>query len=80
MSTRVAMRRIAHAISFLAVSGFFAAGTAEAQQTIGPCSILPADNIWNTGVDTLPVFPNSAAMVNTIGANSAFHADFGSGT
>jgi hypothetical protein len=43
------------------------------------CSILPADNIWNTRVDDLPVDDNSAAYINTIGAGSTLHADFGSG-
>jgi len=56
------------------------AGTAGAQQTLGGCSVLPANNIWNTPVDTLPVLANSSSMVTTIGASRGFHADFGSGT
>ena len=47
---------------------------------LGPCAVLPANNIWNTPVDTLPVLSNSASMVTTIGASTGFHADFGSGT
>jgi hypothetical protein len=43
------------------------------------CSVLPADNIWNTPVDDLPVDPNSAAYINTMGASDTLHADFGSG-
>jgi len=43
------------------------------------CTVFPADNIWNTPMDTLPLDPNSSVYVNTIGANSSFHADFGSG-
>lgn len=43
------------------------------------CSIFPPDNIWNVPVDTLPLDPNSAAYINTIGANKNVHADFGSG-
>jgi hypothetical protein len=54
-------------------------GSASAQQMIGGCPVLPADNIWNTPVDTLPVLANSATMVNTIGASRGFHADFGAG-
>ena len=53
------------------------AGNAYGQQMIGSCPVLPADNIWNTPVDTLPVLSNSASMVNTIGASRGFHADFG---
>ena len=55
------------------------AGSASAQQTIGGCPVLPADNIWNTPVDTLPVLANSSTMVNTIGASRGLHADFGAG-
>jgi hypothetical protein len=41
--------------------------------------MFPADNIWNTRVDTLPVAPASAEYVNAIGASGSVHADFGSG-
>jgi len=47
--------------------------------TIGTCTVLPANNIWNTPVDTLPVSANSATYVSTIGASSPAHADFGPG-
>ncbi len=80
MKTRLATRRAAQVISLLVTSVWFASTSAQAQQTIGGCSVLPADNIWNTPVNTLPVLSGSATMVNTIGANSGFHADFGSGT
>ena len=72
-------RQLPRSISLLFVAGLITAGTAQAQQTIGSCSVLPANNIWNTPVDTLPVLANSATMVNTIGANTGFHADFGAG-
>ena len=55
------------------------AAPAYGQQMIGGCPVLPADNIWNTPVDALPVHANSATMVNTIGASRGFHADFGAG-
>jgi hypothetical protein len=60
--------------------GWGIAGAAYGQQFVGPCSVLPPNNIWNTPVDTLPLLSNSTAMVNTIGASRGFHADFGSGT
>ena len=44
------------------------------------CPVFPADHIWNVPIDTLPVDPNSAAYINTIGASEELHADFGSGT
>ncbi len=55
------------------------AGNAYGQQMIGGCPVLPANNIWNTPIDTLPVLANSSTMVNTIGASRGFHADFGAG-
>ena len=60
--------------------GVALAGNVYGQQMIGSCPVLPANNIWNTPVDTLPVLSNSTSMVNTIGATRGFHADFGSGT
>ncbi|MEE8391298.1 MAG: hypothetical protein V3S14_10965 [Anaerolineae bacterium] len=47
---------------------------------VAGCAVFPADNVWNTPVDTLPVDANSAAYVTTIGAGEYVHADFGSGT
>ena len=70
------MRRI----SLLFVLALSVSARSYGQQVVGSCTVLPADNIWNTPVDTLPVLANSASMVGTIGANTAFHADFGSGT
>jgi hypothetical protein len=44
------------------------------------CPIFPADNIWNTPVDDLPVDPESSEYIATIGAGRGLHPDFGSGT
>jgi len=46
---------------------------------IGGCPLLPPDNIWNTRVDNLPLAPRSADYIAAIGADTGFHADFGSG-
>ena len=43
------------------------------------CPMFPADNIWNARVDTLPLDPNSASYITTIGVSTTLHADFGSG-
>jgi len=48
--------------------------------TVGNCTVLPVDNIWNTRIDQLPVHPSSSTWVNTIGPSSPLHPDFGSGT
>ncbi|MGE5256322.1 MAG: hypothetical protein ACM3KE_06605 [Hyphomicrobiales bacterium] len=54
-------------------------GGAQSGPTLEGCPILPADNIWNTAVDTLPVDSQSSVYINTIGAALGFHPDFGSG-
>jgi hypothetical protein len=46
---------------------------------IGGCPLFPADNIWNTKVDTRPVDPMSDTWIDRIGRNTGFHMDFGSG-
>src|SRR5713226_10724328 len=56
------------------------AGFAGAQApTVGNCTVFPADNIWNTRIDQLPVHPSSSTWVTTIGASSHLHPDFGAG-
>jgi hypothetical protein len=44
------------------------------------CSIFPSSNPWNRRVDKLPVAPNSATLIRSIGLDTGLHADFGSGT
>jgi hypothetical protein len=43
------------------------------------CAVFPKSNPWNQRVDKLPVATNSAAIINSIGASTGLHADFGSG-
>ena len=43
------------------------------------CTLFPANNIWNRDISTLPVDPNSAVYITTIGATGHLHAGFGSG-
>ena len=44
-----------------------------------PCQLFPANNIWNTAVDKLPLESNSNAYVQTIGTAGSLHPDFGAG-
>jgi hypothetical protein len=48
--------------------------------TSAACATLPGDNVWHAGVSHLPLASRSAAYVQSIGAGSAVHADFGSGS
>jgi len=54
--------------------------SAAAPPSIAGCQIFPVDNIWNTPVDNLPVLPSSSSYINSIGASTGLHPDFGSGT
>ncbi|HRF60550.1 MAG TPA: hypothetical protein PLH94_11655 [Fimbriimonadaceae bacterium] len=38
---------------------------------------FPANNPWNTPVDTMPVDPNSATLIASIGLTKNLHPDFG---
>ncbi len=48
--------------------------------TIASCPLFPADNVWNTPIDVLPVDAHSSAYIGSIGADGSLHPDFGSGT
>jgi hypothetical protein len=40
---------------------------------------FPSDNLWNKDILSAPVDPNSAAIINFIGAGIGLHPDFGAG-
>jgi hypothetical protein len=44
------------------------------------CKVFPRDNAFNQRVDSLPVAPDSARIVSSIGLEDGLHPDFGSGT
>jgi hypothetical protein len=52
---------------------------AAAVASIAGCPLFPADFSTNQRVDALPVAPDSAAIVRSIGVDGAIKADFGSG-
>jgi len=72
-------------VSFKAVGVAIATGTlaltgASVQAPrLGGCPVFPANNPWNQRVDRLPVAKNSTAIVDSIGAGTGLHPDFGSG-
>ncbi len=47
--------------------------------TLSICPMFPANNVWNTRVDSLPVHSMSDAWIDSIGRGEGFHMDFGSG-
>jgi hypothetical protein len=46
---------------------------------LGGCPVFPASSAWNQPVDKLPVAPDSAQLIASIGVDAPVHADFGSG-
>lgn len=50
-----------------------------APPTLAGCQVFPVDNIWNLPVEGLPVDAHSSLYLQTIGANTHLHPDFGSG-
>jgi len=53
--------------------------TNSSGSTIANCPVFPANNFWNTPVDTLSVHPQSDSWIQSIGAAESLHMDFGSG-
>jgi hypothetical protein len=54
-------------------------GVAAAAAAIAGCPMFGPSFTTNQRVDHLPVAPDSAAIVRSIGLDGSFHADFGSG-
>jgi hypothetical protein len=54
-----------------------AAATAYGDGAAIPFLVLPADNPWNTPVDTLPLDPNSAHYIAHMSPDAGLHPDFG---
>jgi glucose/arabinose dehydrogenase len=64
-------------LSLAALPALVSTAVAAAPPTISRCDVFPAKNYWNTPVDTLQVHSQSTTWVNTIGAATATHPDFG---
>ncbi|HOX08024.1 MAG TPA: hypothetical protein PK280_16620 [Planctomycetota bacterium] len=55
-----------------------AAGSGPVLKTrFGEVAVFPADNPWNQDVSKLPVHPNSADYIKSIGETKPLHPDFG---
>jgi hypothetical protein len=65
-------------VRFLAaLAALSAAVAADAAASVGGCPVFPSNHYWNTPVDTLPLHPSSNAWVNSIGATTRLHPDWG---
>jgi hypothetical protein len=58
---------------------FFSIFNGNDSKTPVKVKVFPADNIWNTPIEKLPVSPKSEAFIETIGKDKTLHPDFGSG-
>jgi hypothetical protein len=52
-------------------------GSMLGQMAPASAEVFPANNVWNTRIDSLPVDPNSTSYVNSLGATTNFHPDWG---
>src|SRR5258708_23788918 len=53
-----------------AAAGSSLSVAAAAPPSVGPCPTLPADNVWNTDISSLPVHPRSVAWIASSGGAS----------
>jgi hypothetical protein len=53
------------------------ASAIDANLSTGQCSILPADNPWNTDISQLSVHADSDTFIDSIGRADNLHPDFG---
>ena len=85
-ATMVSMRTIVLVVLNLTLTAvaFGQAGTC-AGMSLGPLASLngfvpfPSSSLWNTDISNAPVDPNSANLINYIGASVTLHPDFGAG-
>ena len=79
MAPHRAIRGMARALG-LGLALVACAGMVQAEgegPTVEGCPLLPADNVWNTRVDGLPVAAKSTSYVSAIGKTRTMHPDFG---
>lgn len=50
-----------------------------ASPILGGCELFPSNSIFNTPIDTLPLDSQSDAYIQSIGADTGLHPDFGAG-
>jgi hypothetical protein len=74
------VKRLLALAAALAVPATVALASAHPLEGAGRCPVFPRDNPWNQRVDGLPVAPDSAQLVRSIGLGAYVHPDFGSGT
>src|ERR1700691_5132218 len=81
MTIRQRARSLALVATVCALVLVFTPGVSQSATLPGApgCTVLPADNVWHANVSNLPVDPNSATYIASIGADAPLHPDFGSG-
>lgn len=67
------------AVGWTAVTHTFSAsGTTGSPVPGAPnCPLFPTDNVWNADISALPTMTDSNTIINTIGATTGLHPDFG---
>lgn len=58
--------------------GLFTLLKTPVQASVGSCAVFPPNNAWNRDISADPLDPNSSNYINSIGAATHLHPDFGS--
>ncbi len=68
-------------VLLLVLIAFIPASLAEGKPVPGApsCPMTPADSFWHADVSSLPVHPQSATWISSIGPTAGLKADFGAG-
>ncbi|HET9052372.1 MAG TPA: hypothetical protein VFO60_11780 [Candidatus Dormibacteraeota bacterium] len=82
MSSRLVATLLLGVASVVPAAARVVAAAASGQPAVGGCPTLPADNVWNTDISSLPVSSRSAAWIASSGGpGRLLHPDWGpSGT
>lgn len=72
-------KKFVYFLAAVTTTAFLPVSYTFAEPKIANCSVFPANNIWNTPIDTLPADPNPQhqAWIDAVGRNTRFHMDFG---
>ena len=71
------MRRLLLPLTCVAIAVISGLAAAHPLSGAPHCPVFPANNPWNQRVDRLPVAPNSAQLIASIGLGARVHPDFG---
>jgi hypothetical protein len=64
-------------LALIAPQAYTINASTAAPPALGGCPLFPANNMWNTRIDHMPVDAHSSSYISSIGTNTGLHPDFG---